>query len=248
VDAGGARVDAIAALAARGRLRAVYLTPHHQYPTTVVLAAGRRLELLALARARRFAGLEDDYDHEFHYDGRPVVPLASADRAGVVVYVGPLSKVLAPGLRLGFLVAPRAVVEAAAARRAFIDRQGDHVLEHALAELFEDGELLRHVRRARRRYAERREVLAEALRRTLGGALSFELPPGGTGLWCAVDPRIDVESWHARALDAGVSFQTARPFAFDGRARSFVRLGFARLDERELREAVRRMAGALGRR
>jgi GntR family transcriptional regulator/MocR family aminotransferase len=106
LDAEGMRVDALEKIAAREKLRAIYLTPHHQYPTMVVLSPGRRLQLLDLARRNRIAILEDDYDHEFHYQGRPILPLASADQAGVVIYVGTLSKILAPGLRLGFVVAP----------------------------------------------------------------------------------------------------------------------------------------------
>src|SRR5205807_7222971 len=98
-------------LAARKPVRAVYLTPHHQYPTTALLGAGRRMALLELARARRIVVIEDDYDHEFHYDGRPVLPLASTDTTGVVVYVGTLSKILAPSLRLGFVVAPQPIIE-----------------------------------------------------------------------------------------------------------------------------------------
>lgn len=111
VDEHGLDVEALEALAARERLRAVYVTPHHQYPTTVMLDAGRRLRLLELARARRIAVIEDDYDFEFHYEGRPVLPLAAADRHAVVVYVGTLSKILAPSLRLGFVVAPPLLIE-----------------------------------------------------------------------------------------------------------------------------------------
>src|SRR6185295_18004071 len=105
------------------RVRAVYVTPHHQYPTTSLLAAGRRLALLDLARSHGFAILEDDYDNEFHYDGRPPLPLASADSGGNVIYIGTLSKILAPGLRLGFLVAPEPVAARVAALRLFVDRQ-----------------------------------------------------------------------------------------------------------------------------
>jgi GntR family transcriptional regulator/MocR family aminotransferase len=82
-------------IAQAAALRAVYVTPHHQYPTPVTLKAARRLSLLALARTARFAIVEDDYDHEFHYDGRPVLPLASSDHGGTVVYIGALSKILA---------------------------------------------------------------------------------------------------------------------------------------------------------
>src|SRR5207244_1344963 len=117
VDDHGMRIDALRALVSARRVRAVYVTPHHQYPTTALLAPGRRIELLEIARTERIAVLEDDYDHEFHYEGRPVLPLASADPGGVVVYIGTLSKLLAPGLRLGFAVAPRAMIERMAALR-----------------------------------------------------------------------------------------------------------------------------------
>jgi len=131
-------------------LRAVYVTPHHQYPTTVTLKAARRLALLDLARARRMAIIEDDYDHEFHYDGRPVLPLASADPSGLVVYIGTLSKILAPGLRVGYLVAPPPVLESVGAIRSLLDIQGDLATEAAVATLIEEGELERHVARVRR--------------------------------------------------------------------------------------------------
>jgi len=248
IDASGLRVEALAELVAKERVRALYLTPHHQYPTTVTLSPGRRIELLELARTHRIAILEDDYDFEFHYEGRPVLPLASADRAGVVVHIGTLSKILAPGLRIGFVVAPPALLERIVALRAIIDRQGDLAVEHAIAELLDDHEVQRHARRVRRLYLERRDVLCEALREKLGSAIEVEPPAGGMALWARIDPSIDVDDWAARALTCGVAFMPARSFAFDGRARSAARLGFAALDPRELREAVKRMATALRKR
>src|SRR5690606_14267509 len=106
VDPHGIVTEELESLVQKRRVRLVYVTPHHQYPTTVTLSAQRRLALLALARRERVAVLEDDYDQEFHYDGRPVLPLASNDPAGNVIYVGTLAKILAPGLRLAFIVAP----------------------------------------------------------------------------------------------------------------------------------------------
>jgi GntR family transcriptional regulator/MocR family aminotransferase len=248
VDGSGLDVAALEALADREPVRAVYLTPHHQYPTTVTLAASRRLALLDVARRRRIAVIEDDYDHEFHYEGRPVLPLASADRAGVVVHVGTLSKVLAPGLRIGFVVAPAPLVERLAALRTLVDRQGDHVVERAVAELIEDDEVQRHARRAKRAYRARRDALGAALERELAGTLSFRLPPGGMAVWARVAPGVDADRWADAAAAAGVLVQTARRFTFDGRARPYFRLGYAALDERELEEAVRRLARALPRR
>jgi GntR family transcriptional regulator/MocR family aminotransferase len=244
VDGEGLRVDLLARLCAERRVRALYLTPHHQYPTTVGLAAARRLQLLALARAHRLAIIEDDYDNEFHYEGRPTLPLASADEAGVVVYIGTLSKILAPGLRLGFVAAPRPLIDRLATLRMTSDRQGDQAVECAVAELVEDGEVQRHARRMRRIYQARRDLFAELLKSRFGDRLRFDIPAGGMALWVHA-PSIDVEAWSLRARDAGVMFYAGRRFAFDHKNRPYARLGFAALSEPELREAVRRMASAL---
>ncbi len=247
VDEAGLRVDALEAIARRERLRAVYLTPHHQYPTTATLPAGRRVALLRLAAAERFAVVEDDFDSEFHYDGRPVLPLAASDPAGVVVYVGTLSKVLAPGLRLGYVHAPREAIACFAEHRRYLDRQGDGALELAIAELLEDGEIPQHVWRMRRIYAARRDALAAALRRELGGVVELTVPPGGMALWCRAEG-VDVDRWAEASAARGVPFDTARNFTFDGTARPALRLGFAAEPEKALREGVRRMAAALPRR
>lgn len=244
VDRDGLDVSELASLVATRRVRAVYLTPHHQYPTTVLLSQARRMQLLALARRERFAILEDDYDHEFHYDNKPVLPLASQDDGGVVVYLGTLSKILAPGLRLGFAIAPRPLLARMTAYRALVDRQGDRALELAVAELAEDGEIDRHAHRMRRVYAARREAMATALERHLGHAVRFDVPPGGMAIW-AHAPRIDVDAWAERAARVGVSLQTAQRFAFDARRRSFLRLGFAAHDAARLRTAIERLARTL---
>jgi GntR family transcriptional regulator/MocR family aminotransferase len=142
VDEQGAVIDQLAGILEReSRVRAIYVTPHHQFPTVVGLAAERRAALLGLAIKSRIAIIEDDYDHEFHYEGPPGLPLASQDRGGVVIYVGTLSKVLAPGLRLGYVAAPSAMIEQLRLQRMIVDSQGDQVLEAAMARgvVFESG-------------------------------------------------------------------------------------------------------------
>lgn len=245
VDAAGLRIDALERAIADHRLRAVYVTPHHQFPTTVTLSAGRRIRLLELARTHRFAVIEDDYDHEFHYDGQPVVPLASADSAGVVAYVGTLSKVLAPGLRVGYVMAPPPLIDQVAAHRSHVDIQGDQVLEYAVAELLEDGAIQRHIRRVRREYRVRRDALVTSLREQLGDDVSFVVPAGGIALWVKAVKGLDVDAWARAALARGAAIVTASTYTLDGRPRPFVRLGFAALDSRELHEGVRRLARAL---
>jgi len=239
VDGEGLRMDAVEAALAHGPLRALYLTPHHQYPTTVPLGARRRLRLLELARQHRFAVLEDDYAHEFHYDGRPRLPLASADPGGTVVYIGSLSKILAPGLRLGYVVAPRPLLERMAALRTMVDRQGDAIAEAAVAELLEDGEVERHARRMRVIYRARRDLLVAELTRQLGPRLSFEVPQGGMALWVRVHGT-DPERWVERAAARGVTFRAGSVLSLLGSKHvPYVRMGFTRLDERELVRAVR---------
>ena len=244
VDAEGLDVAALARLAASRQIAAVYVTPHHQFPTTVTMSAARRAQLLELAARHRILIVEDDYDDAFHFEGRPVMPLASLDRAGVVVHIGTFSKVFAPGLRMGYVVAPRDVLDRLAAQREFLDIHGDSAMESAVAELLEESEIQRHIRRVKRIYQRRRDLLAGLLARELPGALTFDVPAGGVALWVRVANPIDVEAWAGRAMERGLAFLTARRFAFDRRARPFARLGFASLDEAELREAVSRLAAS----
>lgn len=243
VDAQGLDVDALAALCATRRVRAVVVTPHHHTPTTVTLSPARRTQLLALAARHRMMVVEDDYDFDFHYEGPPILPLAASDPAGVVVYVGTLSKTLAPGLRLGYLVGGPEVVRRINAYRTWVDQQGDQVLEQAVALLLEDGVVQRHARRARRVYQARRDVLCDALGRDLP-ALRFVVPAGGMAVWARA-PGVDTDRWVERALRAGVAIQAGRRFQFDGSPTDHVRIGFAACDETELREAVRRLAATL---
>lgn len=245
VDRDGIDVEALADLARRDPgIRAVLVTPHHQYPTTTTLGAGRRLALLQLAAARDWTVIEDDYDHEYRYEGRPVLPLAAAAAPGRVIYVGSLSKLLAPGLRLGYAVAAPALLGTMAAEREPIDRQGDIPLEQAVAELLADGELGRHARKARRIYLQRRDALVAALRRTLPGALAFDVPAGGLAVWARVADGIDAAHWATRALERGLAVSPGARFSLDGIAPAAFRLGFAALEEGELQAAVRRLADA----
>jgi GntR family transcriptional regulator/MocR family aminotransferase len=180
------------------------------------------------------------------------MPLASADGAGVVVYVGTFSKILAPGLRLGFMVAPRPLLERIVELRQVVDRQGDLATERAVAELIEDGELPRHARRMRRIYQDRRDVFVTALRRWLGDALTFRVPPGGMSLWARAARGIDADVWCASAAARGVGFVTGQAYVLPGdtraarRWRPYVRLGYGRYQPAQLEDAVRRIAAALG--
>jgi GntR family transcriptional regulator/MocR family aminotransferase len=170
----------------------------------------------------------------------------------VVVYIGTLSKILAPGLRLGFVAAPRALIETLGAVRMHLDRHGDSVSEQAVAELIEEGELMRHARRMRRIYHARRDAFAEQLTKHLGRALSFDVPAGGMAFWAKAAADIDTQRWLERAQQRGVAFATGDSYVAPElgakKAREYgrcLRLCFARYDEAELATAVKRMSSAL---
>jgi GntR family transcriptional regulator/MocR family aminotransferase len=247
LDDDGLDVGALETLLAERSVRAVFLTPHHQFPTGSVMSARRRARLAELAVRHRFAIIEDDYDHEFHYAGKPVLPIAAGNGRSNVVYIGSLANLLAPGIGTGFVVAPPPVFERLRSLREASDARGDVAMECAIAELFEDGELLRHVRRLRRTFAARRDALAAALAHHLGGALQFRVPDGGMALWARVDDGIDALGWQRAGEREGIIFHNALIYAFEQRPQPFLRLSFCYLDENEIGEAVRRMARALTR-
>lgn len=227
-------------------LRAVYVTPHHQYPTTVTLGATRRVALLDLARRHGFTIIEDDYDHDYRYNGRPVLPLGARAGGDVrLVYVGSLSKLLAPGLRLGYAVAPPDLLGSMAELRQAIERQGDLPLELAVAALMREGDLWRHLRKSRRIYEARRDALCDQLRARFGDRLTFTKPVGGLALWVRLGQGQDAGRWSTAAAAQGLAVSPARAFCLHGEtAPQAFRLGFAGLDGREMAEAVDVLARA----
>jgi GntR family transcriptional regulator/MocR family aminotransferase len=202
------------------------------------------LRLLTLAEQFGFAIVEDDYDHEFHFAHRPMLPLASVDRHGKVVYIGSMSKLLAPSLRLGYIAAPVSAVERAAAEIMLIDRQGDPATEGAVAEMMEAGDIRRHARKVRRIYGERREILAESLHESFGGAVDFVLPDGGLALWLGFSGTVDMELLAREAQREGVRFLPGQSFATGPEPVQAARLGFGSLNRYELTEAVKRLRRA----
>jgi GntR family transcriptional regulator/MocR family aminotransferase len=245
LDSDGIRLDELEKVCRSHKVRCIYLTPHHQFPTTVSLKPDRRLRLLALADQFGFAIVEDDYDHEFHFNGRPLLPLASADRWGKVVYIGSLSKLLAPSMRSGYIAAPLNFIQRAAEEVLTIDRQGDSTTELAVADLIESGEIKRHARKVLKIYKQRRDLFAELLKAKLGSAIDFDLPDGGLAFWVRFSSDIDVVTLARDAALLGLRFLPGTCFAMNRESVSGARLGFASLDDKELADAAERLQRAI---
>lgn len=243
VDEDGIDIDAVEKACRRHAVRAVFVTPHHQFPTTVALRPERRLRLLELARQFGFAIIEDDYDHEFHFESQPLLPMA-AYGPGMVIYIGSMSKLLLPALRLGYVVAPPAVIDAIAHMVSVTDGMGNTVTEGAAAELIESGELRRHARKVRQIYAERRESFAAGLDDMLGEIVDYRKPDGGLAFWLRF--RTDLDQMEARAASMGLRFASSRSFMTRDDVPRGLRIGFASLNEREAKVALSALREAAG--
>lgn len=244
VDSEGMDTAALEEACQAKPIRAVFTTPQRQYPTTVPMSRGRREALLALAKKHGFLILEYDHDTEFQFDGVPPLPLASQEGASVI-FVGALSKILAPGMRLGLIHGPQDLMLRIATSRESSDLPGDPVLEWAIIDLLESGELLRHLNRTRRVYHARRDHLAKELRKTFGDDLSFSMPSGGMALWLHTSENMDVDGWSSRAEKEGVFFRPAKAFDLAKKSAPAARLAFGAHDEGELSEVVRRLKSSL---
>ena len=180
VDAGGIVVSEGYRRAADARV--AYVTPSHQFPTGVVMRMERRIALLDWARQANAWILEDDYDSEFRYGGAPLTALAGIDAAQRVIYLGTFSKVLFPGLRMGYVVLPSQLLDSVLAARAAADRFPPSLLEGAMADLIASGEFSAHIKRMRVRYRAARDVLAKTLIAEAAGSLQVSVARPGTAL------------------------------------------------------------------
>ena len=247
VDAEGAVPDALPTDCAM-----VYLTPAHQYPSGVALSAPRRRAWLRWARGSGGFVVEDDYDSDFSFDATPLPAMKAEDRDDCVIYLGTFSKSLAAGLRLGYLIAPRVLHDAAVAIKGLMTNGSPWLLQASLAAFIDSGEFAHHLRRLRKHYAARRDALAAALARHFGGDAPRGSHAGMHLVWQAPAalPAAALIEALARAAGVGVySLRSGNAWLDAGSpaerwARSLL-FGYAALDEREIATAIARLAAAL---
>ena len=241
VDKDGMDVDRIEQLCKKKVPKMIYIIPHHHRPTTVTLSAERRMRLLNLARKYGFALLEDDYDFDYHFSSNPLLPLASLDTGGHIIYVGSFCKSIAPGIRIGFMVAPEVVINEAAAIRKLIDRQGEQLLEEATAELLRAGDISRHIKKSHKVYQERLQNTCRLLREQLGEYLTFERPGGGLAIWATYRKDINARAVALNAAKLGLKISDGRNYFFQPNVtmpHHFIRIGYCSLNETEMAGAI----------
>lgn len=243
VDKDGFDVDQLEAICIKNPVKVVYITPHHQFPTTVTMKAARRLKLLELSIRFGFAIIEDDYDHEYHYGAGNNLALASHELAVNVIYLSSLSKLIAPAIRIGYITGSAAFMKSLVNLRIHIDRQGDMIMERAIADLIEDGTLRRHNKRVISIYQQKRDLVEALLIEHFDqNEIEFEKPEGGLAYWIKLKKKMDLNQFMKDLGEHGVKITPPHSYFWEGTVYPILRLDFGSLNEKELETGITRIA------
>ncbi len=234
VDEEGLVTSEVEKLCKKKKIKVLYATSHHHYPTTVTLSPARRMELLQLATKYNFFILEDDYAYDFQYANNPVLPLASLNNSRVI-YIGSFSKCICPSVRIGYFVASAAIIEVVNKLRRIIDRQGDPLLERALSEFIKSGDLQRHLKKVVKLCRARRDYFCGLLDKHLSDQISFTKPEGGMSVWMVFKKAKATKGLIEKLYHAGYLIDSEPVFLEKLHS---IRIGFASLTEKEMENFV----------
>lgn len=221
----------------------IYLTPLHQYPTTVTLPPSRRHAIYQIASRHNIAIIEDDYDHEYHYSCQPLAPMASDDPNGLVIYLSTFSKVMFPGARIGFMAMDKQLAKAVTNYKSLLNHKVSVPMQDAIARWMQAGAFERYLRKATKTYHQRRDFMIKQLEhyQSLGIVLTFTIPDGGMAMWVQINQSAKVLT--QRALNNDIYIQQESQFFIDKNQTSdrFIRLGFAGLGEQDIELGLQRL-------
>lgn len=227
------------------KARLVYVTPSHQYPLGVTMSLTRRLNLLEWARDRDAFVIEDDYNSEYRYSGRPLASLQGLDRDGRVIYLGTFSKTIFPALRLGYLVVPTNLVEVFAAARSLTDRHSPSLEQAVLAEFIAEKHFARHIRRMRGIYEERQQILVAEVLKHLKGMLEVAPAEAGMHLIGWLPHGIDDQAVSRRAAKENLNIAALSAYCINQKLRGGLLLGYTAFPERLIKQGVKKLARVL---
>lgn len=251
-DAQGMCPDDLEIQILKGNIRLIYLTPLHQYPTTVTLTVSRRMVIYQLAAQHNIPIVEDDYDHEFHYRCQPLAPMATQDPAQLVIYLSTFSKVMFPGARIGIMAVSKAMAKAVTEYRLLICHKSNVLMQAALAKWMSDGGFERHLRRTTRVNLQRRDHAISVLNKY--DCFEFDIPDGGMALWVKLKyaegvnkPVPSAELLAKKCQLMGIYVQHERQFQLNKNSGQdcFIRLGFAGMNEDKFANGIELLVNGL---
>ena len=226
-------------------IKLLYLTPLHQYPTTVTLDAERRMKIYQLAAKYSVAIVEDDYDHEFHYKCQPIAPMAADDPLGLVIYISTFSKLMFGSARIGYVAANQDLIQALAEYKTLMNHKNNVLIQQTVARWMKEGGFECHLRRMTRIYQKRRDITVNILKhyQSLGLPIKFKNPDGGMAIW--LDMGKSIVGLKEQLFEKQVYLQTQLEFDLNNKNNkqqndpsNFIRIGFASMSEHELREGL----------
>jgi len=243
VDGDG--IDVTRAIKSSPAARVVYVTPANQFPLGTVMSAERRVELLSWAARAGAWIIEDEYDAEYRYSGKPIASLHSLDRSGSVIYVGTFTKMLFNALRIGFIVVPERLVEAFRIARSFIDRHAPTLDQAILTEFINEGHFGHHIRKMRQVYSDRSQLLTEEANRRLSGLLDVQNAQSGMRTVAWIKTRVPEIVLTRRAEQLGLEVVPISSYVSKYEQKPALMLGFAGCNANEIKRGVSVLETAL---
>lgn len=236
----GIDVEHLESIFKQHKIRLLYLTPLHQYPTTTTLPVAQRIKIYHLAQQYNIPIIEDDYDHEFHYSSQPLAPMAANDPCGLIIYLSSFSKIMFPGIRLGIIAVDKTLAPHLVSYRSIINHKANVILQDAVARWMKDGGFERHVRKATRIYQKRRQCMTEQLTEFTneGINLDFTTPAGGMALWVNVGNNAGKIALLARAKGIYLLAEDSFHLNQSDNRDQFIRLGFAGQSQDKIRQGL----------
>lgn len=242
VDKDGLDIGFIKKHFKKGNIRCVYVCAHRDYPTTVRLSENRKLQLLQLAKEYEFAIIEDDYEYDFQFEGAAMLPMASTDANGMIIYLGKMGQSLFPSFQTGFVIAPENLIAEAKNYLYLLDKQGDLIQEQILAELINEGEIYRLIKKNIVVYKQRRDVLCTLLKNYFSEIVTWKIPTGGLALWLEFQNEISLVKLASETEKNDLFLP--KTILYQDKNTCAIRFGFGHLNLEELETVILKLRNA----